>query len=117
MHGKRKYVNERDLRILKMCLEQKFMTLKQVGRMFFKESKNVQKVPLRRLNILMKRGFLKSVRPVVGGEAVYLTTEKGVKILQEHNLSGNLRALPGIDYKTFEHDRLVTDVAITFRGY
>lgn len=116
MSEKGSYLTKRDLKILKMCLEQKFMTLKQVGRMYFRESQNVQKVPLRRLNILMRHGLLKSVRPVVGGEAIYLTTEKGVKLLQKHNLSENLRALPGIDYKTFEHDRLVTDVGIVFKS-
>lgn len=116
MDGKRSNVTERDLEILKMCLEQKFMTLRQVAKMFFGESKDVYKVPLRRLNILMKRGLLRSVRPVVGGEAVYLTTREGVSLLQEKNLSGGFQAVPGIDYKTFEHDRLVTDVGIVFRS-
>lgn len=55
------FVTDRDLGILKMCLEQKFMTLFQISRMFFPESRNVFQVPMKRVRTLVKADLLKAV--------------------------------------------------------
>lgn len=106
-------LTNRDHEILKMILEMKFMTLDQIARMFFPESKNVYKVPLRRINLLMRKGLLRSVRPIVGHKSLYLVTKLGAKLLKEKNLS-RLRALDHVCLNLYEHDLLVTDLRILF---
>ncbi|MFH0984435.1 MAG: hypothetical protein V1882_02745 [Candidatus Omnitrophota bacterium] len=105
-------ITERDTEILKMCLEQKFLLLRQIAKRFFPESGNVYKVPARRVNLLMKHGYLRAVKPRVSHETLYLTTSSGVKYLKSLNLSSGLRPLRNVDLKTYEHDVWVTEVRI-----
>jgi len=97
------------------CLLQKFMTLLHIARMFFPHSDNIQKVPLRRVNNLMKEGLIEALKPLVGHKTLYITTAKGVRLLKQKDLWPGLRALKGIDLKTFEHDEMVMDVRILFK--
>ena len=107
-------VTNRDLSILQICLEQKFLTLVQIGEMFFPQSVDSLKVPLRRVNMLMKAGLLRAVKPRVCHKTLYMTTQEGARLLKTKNCSEGLRALVDIDLKTFEHDMQVTDVRVVF---
>jgi len=105
-------ITERDMLILKMCLEQKFLLLRQIAKKFFPESRNIYKVPARRVNLLMKQGYLKALKPRVGHETLYLSTPKGEKYVRSIGFAVVLRAVKGVDLKTYEHDVWVTDVRI-----
>ena len=105
-------ITERDAEILKMCLEQKFLLLRHIAKKFFPESLSIYKVPARRVNLLMRQGYLRAVKPRVGHDTLYLTTAKGVKHLKSLNLSNGLRPLDGVDLKIYEHDVWVTDARI-----
>jgi hypothetical protein len=105
-------ITERDMLILKMCLEQKFLLLRQIARKFFPGSSNIYKVPARRVNLLMKEGYLKALKPRVGHETLYLATLKGERYVRSIGFAVVLRAVKGVDLKTYEHDVWVTDVRI-----
>ena len=105
-------ITKRDTEILKVCLEQKFLLLRHIARRFFPKSLSIYKVPARRVNLLMKHGYLKALKPRVGHETLYLTTSKGVRHLKDQGLSNGLRAVENVDLKTYDHDVWVTDVRI-----
>lgn len=107
-------VTKRVLLIAKVCLEQKFMTLVQIGKKFFEKSQNVLQVPMKKVRAMVNAGYLRTVRLRVGEKRLYVTTKKGVQLLRAHNLSSSLRALEGVNDKTWEHDEIVTNVRIVF---
>ena len=105
-------ITKRDAEILRICLEQKFLLLRQIAKKFFPKSRSIYKVPARRVNLLMKYGYLKAVKPRVGHETLYLTTPRGVSHLKGQELSRGLRVVENVDLKTYDHDVWVTDVRI-----
>ena len=105
-------ITKRDTEILKMCLEQKFLLLRHIAVRFFREGANMYKVPARRVNLLMKNGYLSAVKPRVGHETLYLTTPRGVRHLKDQELSSGLRTVENVDLKTYDHDVWVTEVRI-----
>ena len=107
-------VRDRDLRILKFGLEQKFLTLLQIAKKFFSESRDILHRPMKRVCELVEAGLLRVERPNVSDKRFYVVTPEGVKLLNKHNLAGGLRAIKEIDYRTFEHDEWVTNVRIIF---
>jgi hypothetical protein len=107
-------ITKRDTLILTMCLEQKFMTLLQISKMFFPESRDILHVPMKRVCGLVRMGHLRVIKPRVGEKRLYVTTSQGAKLLKERNLSSGLRAVKEIDYRTWTHDEWVTDVRIVF---
>ena len=102
------------LMILEMCLEQKFMTLKQITKMFFSESPNEFDWPMKCVRKLVNTGLLCGVRPHFSSQVLYVVTLRGAALLRKHNLSSGLRAVKAIDERNFEHDEWVTEVRITF---
>jgi len=70
-------ITRRDLDILKVCLEQKYLNLVQIAKMFFPECKKVLKVPLRRINKLMREGLIKALKPLVGRKTLYIVYTQG----------------------------------------
>jgi len=107
-------IQERDLEIFRFCLEQKFLTLLQIAKMFFPKSRDIYHRPMKRVCELVSAGYLRPVRTKVSDKRLYMTTSEGVKLLKKQILSGGLRAVRDIDYRTFEHDEWVTDVRIAF---
>ncbi|OGW83128.1 MAG: hypothetical protein A2Z83_05845 [Omnitrophica bacterium GWA2_52_8] len=107
-------ITKRDLLILWVCLQQKFMTLLQIAKMFFPESGDVFHRPMTRVCELVEAGYLSVVVLKVTGKRFYIVTPKGVKLLKKHKLSDGLRAVKKINHLSFEHDEWVTDVRITF---
>ena len=80
-------ITKRDVLILKMCLEQKFMTLLQISRMFFPVSRDILQVPMKRVRTLVKEGLLRVIRLRVGEKRLYLATKKGAALLRQKKLS------------------------------
>ena len=108
------FVTERDLLILKMCLEQKFMTLKQISRRFFPESQNMFQVPMKRVRLLVKAGLLKAEILRVDQKRLYMTTARGLGCLKRKGLSGGLGVVKELNVNTWEHDEWVTDIRLHF---
>lgn len=90
------------------------MTLFQISRMFFSESRNIWQVPMKRVRTLVKADLLKAVTLRVDAKRLYVATSRGVSLLRQKNLSGGLGALKELNDKTWEHDATVTDVRIIF---
>ena len=105
-------LQRRDLKILKFCLEQKFATLLQIGKMFYQESKNIYHRPAKRVCQLVNEGLLRAEHLGVCKKTLYLTTREGVRLLKEKQMDSGLGALKSIDIRTLEHDEMVTDVRI-----
>lgn len=114
---KRLFVQERDLEIMNYCLEQRFLTLEQVARRFFKPKEGA-KYPLhtayRRMLTLQKFGMVNLVPYEPGGRRGVQTTDVGVQELQNQGIEP--LTVCGINYATAEHDRRVTDVRIVFEN-
>ena len=112
---KRLLIQERDLQIMDYCLDQKFLTVEQIARRFFRPQEGA-KHPLhtayRRMLTLQRFGMVKLVPYAPGGQKGVQTTELG----EQELLNQGLAPLPvcGINYATAEHDRRVTDVRILF---
>lgn len=112
---KRLFLQERDLELMNYCLGQKFLTLEQVARRFFKSKEGV-KYPLhtayRRVLTLQKFGMVNLVPYEPGGSKGIQTTKLGEQELKNRGFE----PLPvcNINYATAEHDRRVTDVRIVF---
>ncbi len=107
-------LQERDLGILKFCLEQKFATLLQIGKMFFPKSRDIFHRPAKRVCDLVNEGLLKAEQLRVCEKKLYVTTKAGVKLLKKKGLHSGLEAVNGLDTRTLEHDEMVTEVRIIF---
>jgi len=107
-------INIRDLALLEFCLEQKFMTLEQMARMFFPGNQNVFNWPMKCVRKLAKEGYLCEEKPGFCKQTLYRVTTKGASLLRKHGLGKGLGAIEKIDTRTWEHDLWVTDVRILF---
>lgn len=105
---------KRDLLILRVCLEQKFMTLLQIAKMFFPKSEDIFHRPMKRVRVLVATGYLRAEILKITGQRLYIVTPKGVKLLKKRGLSSNLRPVKEIDHRSFEHDQSVMDVRIVY---
>ena len=103
-----------DLAILKFALEQKFVTLMQVTRMFFPETEKIFNWPMKCVRRLVLEGYLKAERPGFCDAKLYYVSPKGEKLLRSNGCSGGLGAVKRIDARNLEHDLLVTEIRIIF---
>lgn len=108
-------ITKRDDLIMKVCLEQYFMTLIQISTMFFDKSRNILQVPMKKVRQLVNAGYLKTVRLRIGEKRLYVTTKQGARHLKEKKLSSRLRAVKKVNGKTWEHEEMVTEVRIVFQ--
>ncbi len=112
---KRLFLQDRDVEMMNYCLEQKFLTLEQVAKRFFKSKEGI-KYPLhtayRRVLTLQKFGLVTWFPYEPGGKKGVQTTKLGEEKLKNRGIE----PLPvcGINYATAEHDRRLTDVRIVF---
>lgn len=107
-------INVRDFSLLEFGLEQKFMTLDQIGRMFYPGNDKVFNWPMKCVRKLVKEGLLVAEKPGFCKPALYRVTAKGARLLRKHGLGSGLSAIPCIDTRSWEHDLWVTDVRIIF---
>ncbi len=108
-------VTDRDIEILGWILEQKFMTRKQIRRIFWKGLLEQSTEDYRRLSELRDNGYIKTSKGNVYKEALYLVTGKGATQVRDRGLG----ALKDTDYSNCRHDLRVTDIRIMFHqaGY
>jgi len=108
-------IEVRDLLIMLACYEQYFLTLIQIGILFFSDCKDFYDVPLRRINKLMKAGYLEGVKTRIGEETLYVVTQKGLLLLKERGLlKGLLHTLKGKVPQYYKHDLWVTNARVIF---
>lgn len=108
-------VTKRDLRILWVCHHQKFMTLLQIAKMFFPESRDILHRPMKRVCALVQAGYLKAYMLNILGQRLYVVTREGGRLLKQHQLMDGLRIVEGIETGSLSHDLLITDVRIIFQ--
>lgn len=112
---KRLILQNRDIGVMQYCLEQKFVTVEQVAKRFFR-AKREAKYPLhtayRRMLILQKFGMVKLVCWNSSGGRAMQTTKLGEQELKSEGLEPP--SVCEINPATAEHDRRVTDVRIIF---
>lgn len=114
---KRLLIQERDLDIIRYCIDQKFLTVEQIAKKFFnpkKETKHPNQAAYRRVLILQKFKML-SLRPVLTGEKVVVATDIGAGELHKRGVD-TLAPVAAVDYRYFEHDRRANDVRITLES-
>lgn len=107
-------VNVRDFALLEFGLEQKFMTLNQIGRMFYPGNDKVFNWPMKCVCKLVEEGLLVVEKPGFCEPRLYRVTAKGARLLRKHGLGNELAAIEQINTKCWEHDLWVTDVRIIF---
>ena len=107
-------INVRDLILLQFGLEQKFLTLDQIGAMFFPENREVFNWPMKCVRKLVKEGLLSVEKPGFCKPALYRVTGKGAALLRRHGQVTGLGAIEKIDTRSWEHDLWVTDTRIVF---
>jgi hypothetical protein len=110
-------IMERDLEMMRWILEQKFMTEKQLRKVFWKDRLRDNREAYRRFNQLRKAGFLKANRTRVGEGMMYLVTAKAVEELKRSNRNSGLVELDDVGYSNYKHDLGVTDIRILFHGW
>ncbi len=111
---KKTEITERDRRIMRWILEQKFMTEKQIKRLFWKGAKKDSVESYRRLERLRRAGYLKTNKMLLYRSAVYLVTGKGVEELRRSNQNSGLGEITDANYANHKHDLAVTDIRILF---
>lgn len=111
---RKKRITQRDLKILKLCQEQRYLTLAQIAMAFFPGSKNKYKVPLRCVNRLMKRGLLRAIKERIGKRTLYLVSRKGMRTLEGEGFLNGLAYVKTVDWANAQHDSCVTDIRLIF---
>ncbi len=109
---KKMKITDRDIKILGWILEQKFMTERQVRKVFWKDLTKDNREAYRRLNKLKKARFLKTNKTQMYRSAMYLVTRKGVEELKRSNRNSGLGELAEVGYSNYKHDLAVTDIRI-----
>ena len=107
-------IRTRDLRVLGLILQQKFLTLDQIHRSCF-EKVSLQ-MPRMRLRKLMHFGMIRTRRVYTESRQVYLLDKGGYEYLDASSLSMDLGYMPEIDLRVFEHDKAVTDLRLALEA-
>ncbi len=112
-------ITDRDIDLMGWILEQKFMTRKQIRRIFWKGLREKSTEDYRRLGELKKAGYLKASKRGLYKEALYLVAGKGVRQIRDFSRDRGLREVHDADYSNYRHDLVVTDIRIMFHelGY
>ncbi len=106
-------ITERDIEIMSWILEQRFMTVSQIRRVFWKEITVTSGEAHKRLKELETMGLLTTKKEDVYRNLVYRVSGKGVRHLK---VFGRNQGLGEVDmgYTSFRHDLVETDIRIMF---
>ncbi len=107
-------ITRRDLEIMKWILEQKFMTERQIRRIFWKGIKAGSRHVYIRLKELEKEGLLKVADPEIYEDRVYMVSGKGVRQVRAFYGNCGLGEIDYLGYSNYRHDLVVTDIRIMF---
>jgi len=106
-------VTDRDIRLMKMIVEQKFLTRPHVIENVFDGARSYAKVRIRKLK---KFGYLKTVRTLADEPESYLLGKEGIGALREAGCVVGVRgfsapdAQDSIEIAFYDHDKKVTNV-------
>ncbi len=110
-------VTERDIRLMKMIVEQKFLTRPHVIENVFDGARSYAKVRIRKLK---KFGYLNAVKTLADEPESYLLGKAGIEALREAGCVVGVRgfsapdAQNSIEIAFYDHDKKVTDVRFLF---
>jgi len=110
-------IMDRDIEVMSWISEQKFMTVDQVRKVFWKDSEGGRKAAYLRLLDLQKAGYLKRSRECIYRNVLYVVAGKGVRLLRAFGRGYGLKELYDVDYSGYKHDVVVTDLRILFHGW
>ncbi len=102
----------RDVEVMGWILEQKFMTVEQVKRVFWKDIKCGSKEAYRRLLALQRAGYLKRSKRSIYRNVLYLVSARGLRQLKVFGRDRGLSEVFDVDYASYKHDVVVTDIRI-----
>ncbi|MCB9800449.1 MAG: hypothetical protein H6757_06800 [Candidatus Omnitrophica bacterium] len=109
-------ITDRDIEILSFCHEQRFVTILQIARKFYKV-KNPYKCPLRRINRMMEWGLIRTLKQGIGKTTLYVLGLKGIRELEKRGLLKGLGYVQGVDWKRHEQTLWLTDTRIIFEMF
>jgi len=110
-------VVNRDIEIMGWILEQKFMTVDQVIDVFWIGTESGRKEGYRRLLELQREGCLKRCKSGIYRNLMYLVTASGLKVLRVSGRDRGLSENVDLDYASYKHDVVVTDIRIMFHKW
>lgn len=102
-------LQDRDYKVLRYILEQKFLSREQVTKWFYK-SPFMSQVRLRELGLLR---YLKKETVALNSKDHFLIAGLGLRALAERGVNG-IRPASSIDIRCYFHDRTVTDIRLLF---
>lgn len=108
---------KRDIEVMGWILEQKFMTVEQVRRVFWNETEAGKMNSYRRLLKLYGGGYLKRSRSSIYRNVLYLVTAMGLKGLRAVGRDRGLSESADVDSGNYKHDVAVTDIRIMFHKW
>lgn len=110
-------IMNRDIEVMGWILEQKFMTVNQVVKVFWRGASEKNTEAYRRLIILQKEGCLKRSRNSFYRNVLYVVTGSGLRLLKSFGRDRGLCDVFDVDYSCYKHDLLVTDLRILFHEW
>lgn len=112
-------ITQRDIELMRWIQEQKFMSGKQIRKVFWKNISENSREDYKRLRELQMAGFLKKNKRHIYRNALYLVTSNGMRPLKASERYQGWSELADVDYSTYCHDLAVTDLRILFHqmGY
>ncbi|MFH1262731.1 MAG: hypothetical protein V1495_04735, partial [Pseudomonadota bacterium] len=102
-------LTQREIEALRFTLEMKFASVEVLYRKFFKfENSTSSRYAYERVNLLRKHGYLIPIRIHTEWTVYYVGSRLACDVIQSEKPDASIpRPLPGIDIRTFEHDRKV----------
>lgn len=110
-------IKPRDIEVMVWILEQKFMTVEQVKKVFWKDTVAGIKNTYRRLWKLQKGGYLRRSRRNIYRNVLYLITAFGLRQLRAFGRYQGLSENLDVDYRSYKHDAAVTNIRIMFHKW
>ena len=107
-------ITNRDIEIMKWLLEQKFMTERQIRRIFWKGIKEDSRHVYIRLKELEKDGFLRTSDLGIFEDRVYMVRGNGLRQIRAFHGNIGLGKISYLGYSNYRHDLVVTDIRIMF---
>lgn len=114
IQGRTKITN-RDLEVMRFCLEMRFATIEQIHQQFFNKShtgepSNCDRWTKDRLFKLRQLDYLKLQKNFTTGQNLILPTMKSYILVRNLLYFEDLpKPIQYVDFRQFEHDRLLTD--------
>jgi len=110
-------IGKRDIEVMGWMLEQKFLTIDQARRVFWKDTEGGEREAYRRLLQLKREGYLKTSKKSIYRNVLYMVTAEGMKVLRVYERDRGLNENSDLDNACLKHDVVVTDIRIMFRKW